>query len=88
MLLIDMQSGARTRIAGIGLWESALEKFDFAEAVRRICDGRKVKREFWRGKDFLSLQGSEDGSVFMGAQTEVPILTLEHLKATDWMEVK
>lgn len=75
------------------------ETFDFSEALRRMKEGKKVKRTIWeissgiwieQGKIFFENINSPFSSAVIQCVSEgdYPFFSLKDILATDWEEVE
>lgn len=67
------------------------QTFDFSEALRRMKEGKKVKRRGWNGSDSYSISKDSFGREYV-CITERPHvhivnMTCGNILATDWEEV-
>ena len=67
------------------------QTFDFSEALRRMKEGKKVKRMRWESGSYLIIQNSEvifhfQDKVIEFDDTETSF-SLKEILATDWEEV-
>ena len=64
------------------------ETFDFSEALRRMKEGKKVKRCGWGSSDSYSIGKNSWVSIYTG-KPHVPVVDIScgNILATDWEEV-
>ena len=57
-------------------------RMNFIEAVKAMKEGKKVRRDIWRGDIIYSLEGNIFKSTQNGDQNTM--IRVDHIEATDW----
>ena len=63
------------------------ETFDFAEAMRRVADGKKVTRRGWIAGQHLQINDDQEVEHWSDGFRESLGFSIKDIEATDWVEV-